>query len=99
MTPSESPNLAVVVTVKDLAAFLRVDEATIYYWKAQRRITPLVDTGRVLRFDLREVIKDLKPAENKVACTRQTNPLEFLGSNRSLKTSDGGLARKETGNG
>ena len=96
---TQNDGLPIVVGVKDLAAFLKVEAATVYYWKAQKKITPLVDTGRVLRFDLRQVIEELKPQDGGPTCVHRGNPLKLVALNRSLKTSDGNLAREETGNG
>lgn len=48
-----------LVGVKELAQILNVSEDTIYYWKSRRYITPLIDTGRVIRFDAEKVLIEL----------------------------------------
>lgn len=44
-----------LVTIDDVAAFLRIDKGTLYQWRSRRKGPRAFKVGRHLRYDMAEV--------------------------------------------
>jgi len=93
------PNTPELMTISELAEFLRVPKSTIYRWTSQRPDFPRYKIGRFLKFEKSEVLRYFK-VTSRSSKPQSSHDLDALMSEvRSLKTeSNGGVTNtKEVG--
>jgi excisionase family DNA binding protein len=87
-----------MLTLLEMALYLRVSKKTLYYWVNRREI-PFIKVGRHLRFDATEVLVFFR---EKTFGSPRTCPFPAIlveAPPRSLKTRGGLADRKEVSNG
>ena len=88
-----------VLTLSEMASFLKISKKTLYYWVARREI-PYIKMGRHIRFDCREVMRFFRnrSVERGHGCPWNSDLVRP--NHRSLTTSLGSLAEgKDFSNG
>jgi excisionase family DNA binding protein len=60
-----------LLTVREIADYLRVNPMTVYKWTSQVRIPCIKFSGRCVRFELEKVKRWFKTMEQKGRATRQ----------------------------
>lgn len=66
-----------IMTVKEVAEYLRVSEATVYNLAKQRTI-PAVKFGRVWRFKKEDIERLFDESVDRVLATLEKSPIETL---------------------
>lgn len=103
--PNSMNNPPVLLTVEELASFLKVSPHTIYYWVSRSGI-PAIRMGKHLRFDRDQVLAHFiavsQQAGKATPCLISTQSVQSPAQSWSLKTRTANLAdssKKGIGNG
>ena len=88
-----SPNL---LTLEEIATYLRVPRKTVYHWVSRNEI-PYLKVGRHLRFDAQVVINFFEKlsSERRSPCLYSPSLIINRGAFRSLKSREANSTSKE----